>query len=266
MALKRVILIAVLLAIAGFGFVWKTHYQQQTMTISNAKAIFADNENRSINVFFNLENFGAADAILNVSSSAANTALIYTPSNDKTAYIPEGSTPSFSSDGVHIQLKNLDKDYKIDDVIPIMVKFQNAGILRTRAVITQYVNPHEGHEMASTIGLFGLGAICRIQDGEPELKIALTASKNGASWDIKVSTEDFIFTEPTPGLGHTPGYGHGHLYLNGLKLQRLYEQNASIGALPAGKYTVSVTLNSNDHRAYVVNDRPVTASVQISIE
>ena len=62
---------------------------------------------------------------------------------------------------------------------------------------------------------------------------------------------------------HVAGTGHGHIYLNGLKLGRLYSSSAEIGPLPSGVHVVRVTLNTNNHKAYVVDGKPVTATVTL---
>jgi len=43
----------------------------------------------------------------------------------------------------------------------------------------------------------------------------------------------------------------------------MYTPEARIGALPPGDHRIEVTLNTNDHRAYVVGDVPVTASAVV---
>ena len=68
------------------------------------------------------------------------------------------------------------------------------------------------------------------------------------------------------GLNHSPGMGHGHLYLSGMKLGRMLKPEAHIGALPRGTHKVTVTLNTNDHRAYVIGDDPVSATVEIVVD
>ena len=51
-----------------------------------------------------------------------------------------------------------------------------------------------------------------------------------------------------------------------MKLGRMLEPEAHIGALPKGQHEVRVTLNTNDHRAYVVDDVPVSAAAQIVVD
>jgi len=51
-----------------------------------------------------------------------------------------------------------------------------------------------------------------------------------------------------------------------MKIGRLYTPEAYIGALPKGQHEIRVTLNTNDHRAYVVDEVPVTASMTIEVD
>jgi hypothetical protein len=60
--------------------------------------------------------------------------------------------------------------------------------------------------------------------------------------------------------------GHGHIYVGGMKIGRLYQPEARIGTLPKGEHQVRLTLNTNDHRAYVVGDQPVTATATIVVD
>jgi len=80
-----------------------------------------------------------------------------------------------------------------------------------------------------------------------------------------IDAEEFTFSRDLAGAYHVPGVGHGHLYVGGLKHGRLYENQATIGTLPSGTHMIRVTLNTNDHRAYVVDDEPVTATATITI-
>ena len=77
---------------------------------------------------------------------------------------------------------------------------------------------------------------------------------------MRVETTDFTFNEDMADGPHVPGVGHAHLYLDGVKLQRLYHRDATIGALPPGSYLVRVTLNTNDHRVYMHKGAPISAS------
>ena len=89
-------------------------------------------------------------------------------------------------------------------------------------------------------------------------------TKNGAK--LRLETNNFTFSRTDDGAAHVPNEGHAHLYLNGLKLGRLYSNIYQIGALSPGNYTLSVSLNSNDHRPYVSDSGPVMGALIFEIQ
>jgi len=115
-------------------------------------------------------------------------------------------------------------------------------------------------------GLFGFGGICLIGDGEPAPSIALSVSRGGDdAWRVELTSDEFEFRQDLLNGPHVPGTGHGHLYVGGLKLQRLFSNVVETGALPPGEHIFRVTLNTNDHRAYVVEETPVTATASVRV-
>ena len=62
------------------------------------------------------------------------------------------------------------------------------------------------------------------------------------------------------------GEGHAHVYVNGAKIARHYGPWMHIAAMPKGKNTVMVSLNSNDHRTLAVGDKPLMSSVSVTVE
>ena len=69
--------------------------------------------------------------------------------------------------------------------------------------------------------------------------------ENRGKPDRLIGVEDFTFSEEFIDLFHVPGIGHGHLYVGGMKLGRLYTPEAYIGALPKGQHEIGVTLDTN---------------------
>ena len=87
-----------------------------------------------------------------------------------------------------------------------------------------------------------------------------------SGWNIRLETENFTFAPDAVGLPHEPGEGHAHLYINDKKADRLYANFAHLGPLPAGDYTLRVTLNTNEHSVYAVDDEVISDEVKISVE
>ncbi len=80
-------------------------------------------------------------------------------------------------------------------------------------------------------------------------------------WNLHMHTSSFTFQPEKAGSEHTDGEGHAHLYIDDVKVTRLYGGDYYIGELDEGTHTVRVTLNTNDHRDYAVDDEVVAAEV-----
>lgn len=98
----------------------------------------------------------------------------------------------------------------------------------------------------------------------PSLSIEVTPdSKDG--YNIHLLTKNYKFTPQDVGGKATANEGHAHLYVNGVKVARLYGEwfNLSTGALKAGDNTIEVTLNANDHSEWVVLGKHIKATATV---
>ena len=89
----------------------------------------------------------------------------------------------------------------------------------------------------------------------------IEAIRDGAGWNLRVITTNFTLTPERIGGAHVPGEGHGHVYINGVKLARLYGEWYHIDKVPDGDVKLRVTLNSNDHSALAVGEMPLEATM-----
>ncbi|MEM6386748.1 MAG: hypothetical protein AAF718_10985 [Pseudomonadota bacterium] len=105
-----------------------------------------------------------------------------------------------------------------------------------------------------------------IEPGEtaPTLAIDITPDTAGG-WNLHMQTTNFSFTGERSGKAHVTGEGHAHIYVNGEKVARAYGPWFHLDALPDGAVEVEVTLNSNDHRALMVGDVPLSATVSFDL-
>ncbi len=195
----------------------------------------------------NIDNPGGPDRLISVSSGDSAGAVLMGGSGDLA--IPAGSTPSLASDGLHAMLQGVTGDIAEGRLVPVKLTFETAGDVTTRARIGAMEMDHD--------------AVFDVPESEPKPTLSLLVFPDGGGWRIEAKTDDFTFSRDAVDGPHQPGIGHGHLYLDGLKLQRVYGPIARIGALLPGTYEMRVTLNTNDHRAYVVDGAPVTATAQI---
>jgi hypothetical protein len=83
-------------------------------------------------------------------------------------------------------------------------------------------------------------------------------------WNVHVRTTHFRFAPENVNRPHRPGEGHAHLYVDGKKVARLYGPWYHLGALPAGKHRLSVTLNANSHEELAVGGRKLEAGIDLA--
>ncbi|MGI9418339.1 MAG: hypothetical protein ACR2RA_10935 [Geminicoccaceae bacterium] len=207
-----------------------------------------------------IENRGKPDRLIAAASSVVEAAL-YTPEAAEGPPVPTGES-FLAQDGAHIRLSAPRETFVDGALIPLTLTFAEAGEVAAKVRLADPAVQGKAQE----VGLFGLGDICVVGDGEPAPKIALSVSPDGAGWRVRIEAEDFAFSKDFVDLYHVPGMGHGHIYVGGMKIGRLYAPEAYIGALPEGQHEIRVTLNTNDHRAYVVDGAPASASTTITIE
>ena len=248
---------AVFGAVLAAGIVFLTPAKSPQILLSNATAAPLEADPNQLAVFVKIENAGQPDTLLSASAPDAKTATL--SEQHGPLAVPAGGTASLAADGVFLQLSDLSGPLDDGRTLPISLTFTHAGTLTTRARI---IAP-QAKGNAANYGLFGIGDICQVGEGEPAPNISLKATKTETGWKVSVTSEDFDFTPNLVDGPHVPGTGHGHIYLNGLKLGRLYLAETTIGHLPAGQHEIRVTLSTNDHRAYVIGDVPVTASIRI---
>lgn len=256
----RIILTYLVLAAMACGAWWVflRDGSGSHLVVSNAVAKPLNDHEAAI--FLNIQNLGVPDRLTAASSSAGDAAL-YSPVETAGLPIPTGSA-ALALDGAHIVLGNIRGPLTDGALIPVELSFEKAGKITVKAHLADPAK--EGQ--ASEVGLFGLGDICTVGKGEPAPRMSLSVAPDGDGWKLHVDAEDFQFSKEFAGAEHIPGMGHGHLYVGGMKLGRLYQPDAHIGALPKGHHEVRVTLDTNDHRAYVVDGKPVTAAIAINVD
>jgi len=82
-------------------------------------------------------------------------------------------------------------------------------------------------------------------------------------WNLHVTATNFRFAPEHASGEHVAGEGHGHIYVNGKKIARLYGAWFHIGSLPTGGADIRVTLNANDHREIMVGGKAVEARLTV---
>lgn len=197
-----------------------------------------------------IKNEGAPDRLVGLGSDAAMQSNLRGGSTPTFA-IPAGSTPSLSMDGVHGMLTGVQGDVSEGRLVPVSLWFERSGRVAARARVV--TNNNMNHADV-------------VEANDPLPGVAMTVEANDNGWIIRLETTNFTFSQQSVDEPHQNGVGHGHLYLNGLKLQRIFEKEVKIGELPPGAYEFFISLNSNDHRAYVKDGRFIGAAASIVVD
>lgn len=104
-----------------------------------------------------------------------------------------------------------------------------------------------------------------IPSSSPRPEISIHASRDAvAGWNIHLVLKHFIFTPEKVNQAPVVGEGHAHLYLNGKKIARLYDEWYHLPELARGKHIISVTLNANNHAEFSVEGRTISATTTIT--
>jgi copper(I)-binding protein len=251
----------VLVALAALAFgVWRGGFGAAASRILIEDAVAQPMPDGTLGAFLSIDNQGAPDRLLSVSSPVAEASL-YRPAAQDSLPIATGHS-ALALDAAHVQISQPETPFDHGSLVPLTLVFANAGAVAVKARMS---DPAKAGS-AAEVGLFGLGDICIVGEGEPAPAITLNVIPQGDGWRVLIDADDFTFSKDLMGLYHVPGTGHGHIYVGGMKLGRLFAPEYDIGPLPQGTHEIRVTLNTNDHRAYVVDKTPVTATAIITVD
>ena len=102
-------------------------------------------------------------------------------------------------------------------------------------------------------------------EAEKAPKVELVVSEDAKSgYNIKIITTDYKFTPENVNQENIPNEGHAHLYIDGVKIARLYSPYFHYDGNFEGTKTFRVTLNANDHSEYALNGETIASEIQVT--
>ena len=93
--------------------------------------------------------------------------------------------------------------------------------------------------------------------------VAVAEADGGVN--IAINTDNWQWTPEQVNSANVAGAGHAHIYVDGVKINRVYGPYYHIQGLPPGDREIRVTLNANDHRELLVDGRPIAATAAITV-
>ena len=218
--------------------------------IENARALPVAGS-QSVMVTLTIRNPGGPDRLIDVTSGVAKTSVLKSP-RVQGLPVPADSMSALSAEAGHVMLMRIDGALEPGRTIPLVLRFERAGEVVAKAVVAEGAMAH--------------GVVHETTPGEPAPEVSLSATRDGDGWRLRLEVENFRFARDLADGPHVPGTGHGHLYIGGMKIGRIYGVEARVGALPPGLHLIEVVLYTNDHRAYSVAGRAVHAAVEIGAD
>ena len=104
-------------------------------------------------------------------------------------------------------------------------------------------------------------------DDLPAPVIDITLNPDPVSGHNLILTADgFTYTPLDTNGPNVAGTGHGHIFVNGQRIGRMYSPIHHLTDLPQGEVTVHVYLSGNDHRIWVANGQPLFVERTFSVE
>ncbi|GIU91569.1 MAG: hypothetical protein KatS3mg011_0475 [Acidimicrobiia bacterium] len=164
-------------------------------------------------------------------------------------------TPWFHLDGLQLGSHELRVDLTAND----HAVYAADGEPVADTVLVEVPEPGEGH------GDHSHGGDAAHDGTGMEVSLMVVEDPVGG-WNVFVDTAGFVFAPERASGAHVPGEGHGHLYVDGQKVARLYGAAYHLESLEPGSREIRVALYGNDHLPYVVDGTPVDAIATVEVE
>jgi copper(I)-binding protein len=253
--MRITVIMAVVLAALAVAFFASTKADQH-ITASNATAVPVFGSEGAYIAKVLLTNTGPPDRLITVTSASAADISLDGQHTKKLIVLPGQSSAELAADGVHVRLSRFSDDIGAGSLVPLTLVFEKAGEVVTRLRVS---------ELDTTDHSMHAGMTVEAKAPEPDAQLAVREASASGGIAARLELENFSLVEAAEGTAHVDGEGHAHLYLNGLKLGRLYDTDITIGPLLPGDYDLSVTLNSHFHRVYTRGGLPIGDSYSFSI-
>ena len=84
------------------------------------------------------------------------------------------------------------------------------------------------------------------------------------TYNVRIQTMNFVFAPHHVGMTPMDGEGHAHLYIDDVKIARVYGEWYHLDSLPDDAEMISVALYANNHQPLVVEGKAVRDMVNIA--
>ncbi len=97
----------------------------------------------------------------------------------------------------------------------------------------------------------------------PTIDLRVVALGDG-SYNLQLQTSNFTFTPQNIDKAPVLGEGHAHLYVDGVKIARLYGEWHHVPTLPPDAEALTVSLYANNHQGFAVDGELISATALLA--
>ena len=106
------------------------------------------------------------------------------------------------------------------------------------------------------------------QETAPRATLDIQKDPTGG-FNVQVITSKFVWRPEMASMQHVPGEGHAHVYLDGRKIMRIYNEwfhlNTYQFSTRSGEQLLSIEFVGNDHSPYTIQGVPVGAEQIVDV-
>jgi hypothetical protein len=106
------------------------------------------------------------------------------------------------------------------------------------------------------------------QEAAPQATLEVRKDPTGG-FNVHVVTSNFVWRPEMASMQHVPGEGHAHVYLDGQKIMRIYNEwfhlNTYQFSTRSGEQLLSIEFVGNDHAPYTIQGLPVGAEQIVDV-
>lgn len=140
-------------------------------------------------------------------------------------------------------------------------------VLLAAAVTVAHDDPNDPHHHHHSVAGDHLHTPVTVPSDMLVPTINITVLEDAMSgWNLHILTTHFRWAPEFASGPVFPGEGHAHLYINGVKIGRLYGPWHHIPHLELGSNEIRVTLNANNHGDWLYNGVPISDTVIVEVE
>lgn len=150
----------------------------------------------------------------------------------------------------------LSQFYKTKNTFLLIAIISCSFFLNIGKLQAQHQHQHQHNEVKSEENHHHKSIELSDNDTIPTIKIMVSPDKI-KGWNLEIQTSNFVFKPENVNQDSKINEGHGHLYINGKKVTRIYGNWYHIPELPKGKNEIKVTLNTNLHEDLIYNENVI---------